>query len=241
MHVEDIDDEEFVIETLDLGEHSVSIRNVPGQQFWDLMYMGVHIWPGARLLCDYMRSRPELFAPCSKLCELGSGTGIAGLVFARLYGRADSTVVVTDSSSHALKLMEKNVALNHLDSVHVNYLRWGEHSQIDKLPCTSYDCILAADCTFSVELVPKFLETVEHLLPSESGRLVMCAVMGGAGAFEATLEQAPSYGLHLVEPREPPTDPTTTAARSVVLRFERCEALGAAASQRGTSAVASGG
>eukprot|EP00966_Prymnesium_polylepis_P196195 4547251-Prymnesium_polylepis.1 len=79
--------------------------------------------------------------------------------------------------------------------------------------------VVAADCTFSVELVPEFLATVQLLLTPGRGQLVLCAVMGGVGAFEATLEQAPRFGLRLVEPEAPPTDATTTAARSVVLRF----------------------
>ena len=117
--------------------------------------------------------------------------------------------------------MEKNVTLNGLE-VHVSYLRWSrEHNDLSKLPCSVFDCVVASDCTFSVELVPDFLATVDRLLAADRGQLVLCAVMGGAGAFEATLEQAPSHGLHLVEPLQPPSDPRTTTARSVVLRFAR--------------------
>eukprot|EP00966_Prymnesium_polylepis_P109740 2539497-Prymnesium_polylepis.1 len=93
------DEDEWTEETLAYGEgpeRSVHIRHVPGQQYWDLVFMGLHIWPGARLICDYMHSNPAIFSQCRTLCELGSGTGVVGLVHARLYGDESGSVVLTD-------------------------------------------------------------------------------------------------------------------------------------------------
>ncbi|KAL1527810.1 hypothetical protein AB1Y20_009193 [Prymnesium parvum] len=215
-------EEEWAVETVCAGECTLRIHHIPEQQYWDLNGMGLHIWPAARLLCDYLLTHPASFSGCRSVCELGSGTGIVGLVYAKLYGTEEVTVAITDNSPRALKLMEQNVAFNQFETtVHVRYLRWGEGIDVAQLPCAKFDCVLASDCTFSVDLVPHFLATVDTLLAERSGQLVMCAVMGGVGAFEETINQAPRYGLRLVEPKQPPLDPTTTSKRSIVLRFER--------------------
>ena len=88
--------------------------------------------------------------------ELGSGTGIAGIAFAKLFTK--STHYLTEYSESSLKLMKENILLNNLDpSKVITYpLEWGqtqakklkEELKIGKDYHKDIDIIIASDIVY---------------------------------------------------------------------------------------------
>lgn len=76
-------------------------------------------WPGARLMCAWLAKQPNsLFS--STACELGAGTGLAGLYWAARGGRC----VLTDYHPVVLSLLARNAAA--FPSASVASLPWGD-------------------------------------------------------------------------------------------------------------------
>jgi predicted nicotinamide N-methyase len=69
---------------------------------------GTQIWRGACLLADYLLNTPEVVRQ-KQVLELGSGTGLVGVVAA---GAAGSSVILTDVCKAALSLACQNAAAN---------------------------------------------------------------------------------------------------------------------------------
>ncbi|KAI8906887.1 putative methyltransferase-domain-containing protein [Gorgonomyces haynaldii] len=121
--------------------------------------IGFQTW-GAGILLSKILDEEELDVKGKTVLELGSGTGLAGLVCA-LCG-AKSTWM-TDYHPTVLDNLERNVKLNNLeDKIVVKKLDWrtclDPEQQDPSLKETEFDLVIAADCIFDFEhsrLVPK--------------------------------------------------------------------------------------
>ena len=223
------DEDQWTVGTFTFGEVQVQLKYIHGNDSWSYPHMCRHVWPGALLLCKDMAARRHLYAEHSSVLILGAGTGLEGLVNAALFdGGADGSgrrlVCLTDGASMSCDLMQENIALNAkampCTRFHVGRLRFGESRDVDRnLPHRSpWDCVAISDSTFDFNLVPSVLETLTWLEPRT---LIVCSVTGGAPAFERLTEALPKLGLALVDPPTLPSDPTSRAARNVVLRYQR--------------------
>jgi len=77
-------------------------------------------WPAGQVLAAYLVRRGGEYLEGRNITELGSGTGLVGLVAGMLGGR----VWITDQAP-LVHIMERNVSLNTLeDSVTVSELNW---------------------------------------------------------------------------------------------------------------------
>ncbi|KAG9317160.1 putative methyltransferase-domain-containing protein [Chiua virens] len=95
-------------------------------------------WPAGEVLANYLTLRGEECCTGRTILELGSGTGLVGLVAGKLGGQ----VWITDQAL-LLDMMQVNVKLNQLESsVIVSELNWGE-ALPQEIPRP--DLILAAD------------------------------------------------------------------------------------------------
>ncbi|EIN10826.1 hypothetical protein PUNSTDRAFT_51401 [Punctularia strigosozonata HHB-11173 SS5] len=109
-------------------------------------------WPAGEVLSRYI-SRCGL-GEAKEILELGSGTGLVGLVAGSLGGR----VWITDQAP-LLDIMRSNVALNGLSSsVSVAELNWGE-SIPPEIP-RSLDLLLLADCVYFEPAFPLLVQTL---------------------------------------------------------------------------------
>ncbi|KAL7422624.1 Protein-lysine N-methyltransferase efm6 [Cryptotrichosporon argae] len=119
-------------------------------------------WSAGEVLSRYLAYRhsldPAILAGRTVL-ELGSGTGLVGLVAKLLEASAD--VWVTDQAP-LLQLMRVNAALNRAD-VHVAEYNWGEPANV---PAPSL--VLAADCVYFEPAFPLLVSTLCDLAPAGS-------------------------------------------------------------------------
>lgn len=125
------------------------------------LHIGSVTWEGALILSDYLVTNARLLARFRynpHVLELGSGTGLVGLVAAFLGGR----VTLTDKS---ISLLEASVARNAQTleladsggSLRVERLEWGDRATGElSLPVFSY--VLAADVLYSAASAKALLE-----------------------------------------------------------------------------------
>jgi len=89
-----------------------------------LARVGLQVWSGALLLCDWLLELKRLPSPAPRLLlELGCGVGLVGIAAAKLFEQA--RVVCTDHNAAVLARCRANAALNSCDgSVACHRLDW---------------------------------------------------------------------------------------------------------------------
>ncbi|KAJ7067976.1 putative methyltransferase-domain-containing protein [Mycena amicta] len=125
-------------------------------------------WPAAEVLCRYLARRGSTSLRGKTVLDLGSGTGLCGLLAAKL----GATAYLTDQAP-LLSVMQENVALNdELSSLcTVAELNWGEPLPPDiPLP----DVILAADCVYFEPAFPLLVQTLSALVNENTTEVLFC-------------------------------------------------------------------
>ncbi|KAG8716329.1 hypothetical protein FRC11_004096 [Ceratobasidium sp. 423] len=113
-------------------------------------------WPAGEVLSRYLARGGSLAG--QRAIELGSGTGLVGLV-AGLLGAEE--VVITDQEQ-LINIMEENIELNNLrNRVRASVLNWGEPIP-PNLPST-VSTIIAADCVYAEPAFPLLVSTLADL------------------------------------------------------------------------------
>ncbi|KAF9468900.1 putative methyltransferase-domain-containing protein [Collybia nuda] len=137
-------------------------------------------WPAGQVLANYLVKKGPSFVTGRNVLELGSGTGLVGLVAGKLGGN----VWITDQAP-LLGIMHRNVLGNKLEStVTVSELNWSalsplfDHSNAS-VPYLGYypsrgslvssnipspDLILAADCVYFEPAFPLLVQTLSELV-----------------------------------------------------------------------------
>lgn len=142
---------------------------------------GFRTWGSAPLLARLLCTSPEEFFPSQaptprRILELGSGTGLVGMVVAALLVDQAASVHLTDFDPIILSNLLHNLSLNPTLSplqVSVKPLDWSTFytSRLDPPPGRErYDTIFAADVIFEPSHAPWIHATVSALLhfPSSS-------------------------------------------------------------------------
>ncbi|MED6133927.1 hypothetical protein PIB30_032727 [Stylosanthes scabra] len=160
--------------------------------------VGLQVWRAELVLSDFILHQ----ALCSSqfhgviALELGAGTGLVGLLLARVA----NTVFLTDRGNEVLENCAKNVELkfgllNCQAAIHVRELDWfncwpPQSRRIREDPCTpSYSwtpseiedaenatLLLAADVIYSDDLTDAFFSTVEGLMSKGSTKVLYLAL-----------------------------------------------------------------
>ncbi|KAM5532408.1 hypothetical protein V8D89_013902 [Ganoderma adspersum] len=122
-------------------------------------------WPAGEVLSSYITRKGPLKG--KTVLELGSGTGLVGLVAGHLGAR----VWITDQAP-LLDIMKRNIGLNKLDGrVTVAELNWGQPIP-DNIP--KPDLILAADCVYFEPAFPLLVQTLTDLVADSSTDVLFC-------------------------------------------------------------------
>ncbi|GLB33496.1 putative S-adenosyl-L-methionine-dependent protein-lysine N- methyltransferase [Lyophyllum shimeji] len=121
-------------------------------------------WPAGEILSSYLVKRGPTYVQGRTIIELGSGTGLVGLVAGTLAGRAKderAKVWITDQAP-LLDIMRQNVRANALEAnVAVAELNWGSLIP-PEIPAP--DLILAADCVYFEPAFPLLVQTLRDLV-----------------------------------------------------------------------------
>ncbi|KAI0492528.1 hypothetical protein KFK09_026801 [Dendrobium nobile] len=157
--------------------------------------VGLQVWMAELLLSDYLLHRGVISSSFDDITalELGAGTGLAGIVLARIA----KTVFLTDYGNEILDNCAKNVRLSssfselNEASIHVRELNWQEswppHTetiQKSKYSWTASEVaeaeratlILAADVIYSDELTESLFNILEKLMSRGSEKVLYLAL-----------------------------------------------------------------
>ncbi|KAK1228887.1 Protein-lysine N-methyltransferase efm6 [Marasmius sp. AFHP31] len=116
------------------------------------------VWPAGQILSNYLFRKGSAYLEGKNVLELGSGTGLVGLVAAML---DPSHVWITDQA-FLLDMMKENVSKNNLASkCTVAELDWGTPVPAN-IPRP--DMILAADCVYFEPAFPLLVQTLCDLV-----------------------------------------------------------------------------
>jgi len=115
------------------------------------------VWPAGQILSSYLIKKGSGFLRGKRVVELGSGTGLVGLIAAKL---GAGKVWITDQQP-LLGIMQQNLSMNSLQyNCVVAELDWGTVIPIAIPPP---DVILAADCVYFEPAFPLLVQTLDAL------------------------------------------------------------------------------
>jgi len=164
---------------------SVVVEHASGAT--SLSRVGLQVWRGALVLCDWLLST-EIKG--LKVLELGSGTGLAALVASR----QGAQVTATDGIDDILKLAKQNVRRNGA-AIRIEKLDWltFDEKDDDDLKGESFDLILAADCVYDDDLTEALFEVLRHYLRHDAAVAVVSLELRFNFEVESLSVQAHGY------------------------------------------------
>ncbi|XP_054159815.1 histone-arginine methyltransferase METTL23-like [Oppia nitens] len=123
---------------------------------------GYHVWPSAPILAQFISYYRSKFNG-KRIIELGSGTGMVGIVAAKI----GALVVLTDSHQYpqCLQLCQQNVDINGVNDniTAILPLTWGHFDeQVIQMP--SFDYIISSDCFYNEKDFEDILSSVSFLM-----------------------------------------------------------------------------
>jgi len=122
---------------------------------------GGQLWPAGMVLAKYMLSCHRTNLKDKTMVEIGAGGGLVGLAVAK--GCSTTTPLLITDQKAMLALMQKNIALNHLDAkVTAQIYDWGTPPPL--FPGQHPDIVLAADCVYFEPAFPLLLQTLQDLI-----------------------------------------------------------------------------
>ncbi|PRP85080.1 hypothetical protein PROFUN_07264 [Planoprotostelium fungivorum] len=123
--------------------------------------LGTRIWDGAVVLARFLEKQGNDWHKGKKVIELGSGTGLTGIVTAA----CGASITMTDKAA-LLPLLRYNVQQNSVHYPHVmknttvDELLWGD----DTPAWSKSDIIIGADLTYDFEDLPLLIRTMSSVL-----------------------------------------------------------------------------
>ncbi|XP_078419417.1 EEF1A lysine methyltransferase 3-like [Cetorhinus maximus] len=160
--------------------------------------VSAYVWDCGVALCRYFEKQGITFSG-KKVIELGSGTGIVGILATLLGG----DVTMTDKPN-VLKQIETNVTVNVPNAcrhrLQVRPLIWGENHT--NFP-TDYDFILGSDIVYSSVTYPALIETLCHLANQGTTIYLSSELRERNGSPSFHEERLPEYfNCHVVDKLE---------------------------------------
>jgi len=155
---------------------------------------GLAVWAGAEVGCRHLLKHPHVAAD-KKVLELGSGSGLCGIV-AHYLGA--SKVLWTDGDQSVLKNLRYNIGLNNLcgeqqtpDDICVQLI-WGHGLEKALTTFGKQDVIVACDCVYMSKSLKPLWETVDVLL-GDDGCFLWVNVSASQVSLHTVLKTASTH------------------------------------------------
>lgn len=193
----------YELTTFTFGSHVLQLLCLQSAST-DFDLTGQLVWPGARLLNEYLSNNAKLLQGFS-VVELGSGVGVTGILCSRFC----SGVVLTDHNDEVLKILKKNIELHQSSENHPNLsaekLEWGNSDQLKEIlrkHPEGFDLVLGADICFQQNSVPPLFDTVKQLLclrGKDRCKFILAYVSRSKMMDVMVTEEAIQHGLQIRE------------------------------------------
>jgi len=168
----DIFDSEVARETKEytFGPYTVSVSCVAGENQHIDKWVPLVVWRAAEAFSTELATNSCLHAELEgkRLVELGSGTGMCGLVAAMIN---KELAVLTDGSEDSVEALEDSIAINGLeDRVHGRLLQWGDVKAAEALNKEfndkPFDVCIATDVIYEAAAVRPLIVSANELVSS---------------------------------------------------------------------------
>lgn len=155
--------EKVVIRTLILSQKRVENAQEGERVYGEVNQAYAHsIWPASKLMCEYIVRKKQIVEG-KHVLELGSGTGVVGIVSSRLA----SSVWLTDlGEEEVLENLRFNASVNACNNTRVLPLEWGRITPewISMAVPEGERLVLASDCFFESFVFESLCFTLHFLL-----------------------------------------------------------------------------
>jgi hypothetical protein len=172
---------------------------------------GHRTWEAALALSDYFITAglprggcgPEdCKLPPRKFVELGAGTGLVGLIAAKLDPTLE--VILTDGDEQVVNNLRANIALNNNNNnelalqprISAEVLLWNETPVI-----ANTDLVVAADVTYDASVIPQLVACLAQFAAAGSCSIIVAATIRSQETFLVFQEGCTACGLTLTKLR----------------------------------------
>ncbi|KAF5102883.1 hypothetical protein D0Z00_000141 [Geotrichum galactomycetum] len=176
---------------------------------------GHRTWEAALALSDYIITAGLLLLgedgqPPHKLVELGAGTGLVGLIAAKLDPTLE--VILTDGDEQVVNNLRANIALNNNnrdnnnnDNDNVESLRprisaevllWNETPVV-----ANTDLVVAADVTYDASVIPQLVACLAQFADAGACSIIVAATIRSQETFQVFQQGCTTQGLTLTKLR----------------------------------------
>ena len=152
------------------GPFSISLICVAGENQHVDKWVPLVVWRAAEAFNEEL-IKPNRLSELEgkRVVELGSGTGICGLLAARICG---NITLLTDGSEDSVEALEESIELNKFkqNQVHCAQLMWGDIPAARKLKDKhggEFDTCLATDVIYEAAAVKPLLQSASELISNE--------------------------------------------------------------------------
>jgi predicted nicotinamide N-methyase len=194
---EDID---YAVEQCVIGDYSFNITTIEFLPIEKLMVMhaqdkevsGRKIWCGSLVVAEYLM-RNASFVRDNIVVELGAGTGLLGMLAARL---GAAYVYLSDHDTKSLQHMRNDCLSNNIIA-DIILLDWftSDISMISNE--TAPLRIIAGDVLYKNNLIVPFMETTKKLLKRSNSLMLLCHVPRAGVTHEHVIFAAQNVGLEI--------------------------------------------
>jgi predicted nicotinamide N-methyase len=157
----------------EFGPYRISLFCVAGENQHIDKWVPLVVWRAAEAFNAELITAPRKAELKGKrIVELGSGTGVCGLLAARIGGNA---TVLTDGSEDSVEALEESIALNKFgEQQHVDCARliWGDVQTTKELKAKfggEFDVCVATDVIYEAAAVKPLLVSASELVSSNNG------------------------------------------------------------------------
>lgn len=175
---------------------------------------GAVVWKGSEVMAAYLVQHVATMVQNQRICELGAGVGLCGIVASRLGAKS---VLMTDGDTTVLENLRHNVDLNSTTdttaaaadspsettaatSISCPQLIWGKENGISFAKAYGYqDRVLATDCVYIQKSVRPLLETIHEMLEPKSGVFLYVNTCASQCPIEAVFDIAQEFGFHCAD------------------------------------------
>ena len=179
---------------------------------------GAVVWKGSEVMAAYLVQHVATMVQNQRICELGAGVGLCGIVASRLGAKS---VLMTDGDTTVLENLRHNVDLNSTTTtaaaaaeaaadsssettaaatISCPQLIWGKESGIIFAEAYGYqDVVLATDCVYITKSLRPLLETIHEILEPNSGVFLYVNTCASQCPIEAVFDIAQEFGLHCAD------------------------------------------
>ncbi|KAG8074236.1 hypothetical protein GUJ93_ZPchr0006g43565 [Zizania palustris] len=187
------------------SEDSLELHDIEASNRYNVDTTGlVCCWPSEEILAYYCVNHSDMFRS-KKVLELGSGYGLAGLAIAA--GTDAGEVVISDGNPQVVGYIRNNISINTETFGQTKVKSMILHWDLEQAPemISSFDIIVASDCTFFKQFHQSLAQVVKSLLKhSETSQAIFLGPKRG-DSLSKFLEVIKKNGLscELIENYDP--------------------------------------